>query len=146
MPTLPDRFRTRRWAIAAAVGLFLVGGLAGAATHRALAPVPAMAPGAAMPVADLAKLTTPLSGHRIATVRGTVAEVYGSRFVLSDTSGKALVETGGRPGAAALVSTGQQVTVQGGYKDGVLRAHFLVGADGQVTALHGGRGRHHERR
>lgn len=141
--TISDRFRTRRWALAAAAGLLIVGGLAGAAVTRSLRPVPAMAPGAPVAIASLPTLTQPLVGHRIATVRGTVAEIYGNSFILADASGRTMVALGRRANPASLVTVKQQVTVQGRYADGVLRAGFLVGADGQVTALGGGR--HHGR-
>lgn len=141
--TISDRFRTRRWALAAAAGLLIVGGLAGAAVTRSLRPVPAMAPGAPVAIASLPTLTKPLVGHRIATVRGTVAEIYGNSFILADTSGRTMVSLGRHADPASLVALKQQVTVQGRYADGVLRAGFLVGVDGQVTALGGGR--HHGR-
>lgn len=87
----------------------------------------------------------------IVTLRGKVADRYGSMFVLADGSGKALVDAGLRGDGTGLVATGTPVTVQGRYRDGVVRASFLVGADGKVTALgprhgrHGGHGRGHER-
>jgi hypothetical protein len=104
-----------------------------------------MAPGAPVAIASLPTLTKPLVGHRIATVRGAVAEIYGNSFILADASGRTMVELGRRADPASLVAVKQQVTVQGRYADGVLRADFLVGADGQVTALGGGRhpGRDH---
>ena len=77
----------------------------------------------------------------VVTLRGKVAEVYGSRFVLADASGKALVEAGPHE-SVSLVTAGAPVTVQGHFHDGVVRASFLVGADGKVTALRHGGGRH----
>lgn len=78
----------------------------------------------------------------IVTLRGRVAEVYGPMFVLADGSGKALID-GGPHEAASPVAAGAPVTVQGRYRDGVVRASFLVGADGKVVALGGpGHDRH----
>ena len=78
----------------------------------------------------------------IVTLRGRVAEVYGPMFVLADSSGKALID-GGRHEAASPVAAGAPVTVQGRYREGVVRASFLIGADGKVVALGGpGHDRH----
>ncbi len=138
--TLSERFRTRPFAIAAAIALFAAGGVAGASLTRAWQPPRVMAPGAPVAIGSLKAMTQPAYGMRMATVRGLVSEIYGSRFVLADKSGRVLVETGGRAGAAALVAPEQMVTVQGRYASGTLRAAYLIGADGSVTALRGGRG------
>lgn len=144
MFTLPERFRTRTAAALSAVALLAIGGGIGAAAMRAATPVVAMAPGKPVSIASLAGLTQPLLGERIVTVSGKVAETYGNRFVLADASGRALVETG--RGGSAMASGGQALTVQGHYEDGVLYARFILGADGTVTALRGGHGRHHRGR
>ncbi|TVV71657.1 hypothetical protein, partial [Sphingomonas solaris] len=146
MPKMMERFSSKKIGLLVAAGL-LAGGGVGAGAMYAARPVAAMGPVALVPIGSLAKTTAgPLSGDTITSVRGQVAEVYGSRFTLRDPSGTALVETGPR-GGEALVAQGQTVTVQGRFGDSVLHAAFLVGADGKVTALeprgprHGG-GRH----
>lgn len=71
----------------------------------------------------------------VISVRGRVAETYGPMFVLTDGSGRALVDLGRQGDGTGLVSAGQAVTVQGHYGRGVVHASFLVGADGKVVAL-----------
>lgn len=71
----------------------------------------------------------------VISVRGTVAEIFGPMVVLADASGRALVEIGREGDGTGLLAPGQTVTVQGHYRHGMIRASFLVGADGKVTAL-----------
>lgn len=71
----------------------------------------------------------------VISVRGRVAETYGPMFVLTDGSGRALVDLGRQGDGTGLVSAGQAVTVQGHYRRGMIHASFLVGADGKVVAL-----------
>jgi len=80
----------------------------------------------------------------LVTVRGKVAEVYGDRFTLSDASGKTMVDAG-RDGESN-VAAGQDMLVQGRYRDGQFRASFLVDGYGKVQAVgpvghHGHHGR-----
>lgn len=72
----------------------------------------------------------------VVSVRGKVAESFGPMVVLADGTGRALVDLGRQGDGTGLVSAGQGVTVQGHFHHGMLRASFLVGADGKVTALH----------
>ena len=69
----------------------------------------------------------------LVTVRGKVAEVYGNSFTLADGSGKAMVDAG-REGEGT-VAPGQDLLVQGRYRDGQLHASFLVDGDGKVRAV-----------
>lgn len=71
----------------------------------------------------------------VISVRGRVAETYGPMFVLTDGSGRALVDLGRQGDGTGLVSAGQAVTVQGHYGRGMIHASFLVAADGKVVAL-----------
>ncbi|WP_165954415.1 hypothetical protein [Sphingomonas sp. AAP5] len=71
----------------------------------------------------------------VISVRGRVAETYGPMFVLTDGSGRALVDLGRQGDGTGLVSAGQAVTVQGHYRRGMIHASFLVSADGKVVAL-----------
>lgn len=73
--------------------------------------------------------------NSVISVRGRVAETYGPMFVLTDGSGRALVDLGRQGDGTGLVSAGQAVTVQGHYGRGMIHASFLVGADGKVVAL-----------
>lgn len=130
---MTDEIETRRGrklpgrAIVAAVALLGVGGAVGATAARLAGPAIEVAPLTPVTIASLK------SGEGLVTVRGKVAETYGSSFVLADGSGRTLVEGG--PEASGRVSAGAPVTVQGWNRDGVLRATFLVSADGTVTAL-----------
>ena len=110
-----------------ALALVIAGGAAGAVAMKAAELAVTMAP--ATPVA----IRTLADDDRIVTVRGRVAEVYGSHFILADGSGRALID-GGRDGKTA-VAVGQPMTVQGRFDDGFLHAAFLVGADGKVEQV-----------
>ena len=111
----------------AAIALFGAGGAVGATAARMAGPSIEVAP--LNPVA-IASLKT---GEGLVTVRGKVGEIYGSNFILADASGRTMIEGG--PQSDSLVTAGSVVTVQGWKRRGVLRASFLVGADGTVTAL-----------
>lgn len=127
--TAPGRFNFRRNRIAlAAAGLLVVGGAAGAVTVAATRPSVTMAP--ATPVAIRS-----LQSDGIVTIRGTVAEIYGNKFVMADPTGRALVDLGREGEDGTLVAAGQPVTIQGRFEHGFVHASFLVGAGGKVTAL-----------
>jgi hypothetical protein len=123
----------------AALALLGAGGAVGATAARLAGPTIEVAP--LTPVA-IASLKT---GEGLVTVRGRVGDVYGSNFILADASGRTMIEGG--PRSDGLVAAGSTVTVQGWNRSGVLRASFLVGANGKVTPLgpmghgrgHGGR-------
>ena len=131
---LPPRgfnFRRNRLALAAA-GLLAVGGAAGAVTVAATRPSVTMAP--ATPVAIRSLQSDGRSGG-IVTIRGTVAEIYGNKFVMADPTGRALVDLGREGEDGTLVTAGQPVTIQGRFENGFVHAAFLVGAGGKLTAL-----------
>lgn len=125
------RLSTRTALIGAALLAVGIGG--GATVAQMTAPSVEMAPATPVAIKSLS------DGDSIVTVRGKVAEVYGPAFILADGSGRALVEAGRHramlSGDSALVAIGQTVTVQGRFRDGTIHASFLVGADGEVTAL-----------
>jgi cytochrome c-type biogenesis protein CcmE len=128
--TAPNtRFNLRRNRLAlAAAGLLVVGGAAGAVTVAATRPSVTMAP--ATPVAIRS-----LQSDGIVTIRGTVAETYGNKFVMADRTGRALVDLGREGEGSDLVAVGQPVTIQGRFEDGFVHASFLVAPGGKVTAL-----------
>jgi uncharacterized protein YdeI (BOF family) len=128
--TAPNtRFNLRRNRLAlAAAGLLVVGGAAGAVTVAATRPSVTMAP--ATPVAIRS-----LQSDGIVTIRGTVAETYGNKFVMADRTGRALVDLGREGEGSNLVTAGQPVTIQGRFEDGFVHASFLVAPGGKVTAL-----------
>ncbi|WP_420383959.1 hypothetical protein [Novosphingobium sp.] len=141
-PTDRRRFAgSNRAMVAIAAAFVALGGGAGAIAMHAGQPTVTMAP--AVPVAIHS-----LTSGTIVTVKGRVAEIYGNKFIMADTSGRALVDTGPH-GERALVTVGEDVTVQGRFDRGFMHASFLVGPDAKVTALepldgpHGGPGHHH---
>ena len=76
-----------------------------------------------------------LASGNIVTVKGKVAEIYGDKFVLSDPSGRALVETGPSGEGSKLVASGEVIGVQGRFENGSIHAAYLILADGKVEAL-----------
>lgn len=87
--------------------------------------------------------TTPLEPVAISALapsgavaaKGEVAEIFGNKFILQDTSGRALVETGRQGEGGELVRKGETVTVRGRFENGFLHAAALVRADGTTTSL-----------
>ncbi|MFK0333821.1 hypothetical protein ACIQUB_22135 [Rhizobium sp. NPDC090275] len=123
------RSRRRGWVAFPAIAVALVVGVAGgAAAMKMVRPSPEMA--SMTPVA-IAKM--PTSG--LVTVKGTVAEIYGNKFILQDDSGKALVETGRAGEGGQLVTQNEPVTVQGRFDHGFVHASYLVDKDGKTDAL-----------
>lgn len=68
-------------------------------------------------------------------IRGTVAEIYGNKFVVQDPTGRALVETGREGEDGNLVAKGEAVTVQGRFETGFLHARVLTHGDGRTIVL-----------
>jgi uncharacterized protein YdeI (BOF family) len=67
--------------------------------------------------------------------KGSVAEIYGNKFIVQDDSGRALVDLGPRGDDTNTVTKGEAVTVQGRFDRGVIRAQVLVHADGRSEAF-----------
>lgn len=123
---------------AAAVAILAAGGGIGATAVAHMKPSVEMAPAA--PVA-----ITSMADESVVTVKGSVAEIYGNKFVLADQSGRALIETGRAGEGGKLVKSGEEVTIQGRFDDGFVKAAFLVRADGKVEQI-GGFGPKHDRK
>lgn len=112
----------------ALVGMLIVGAVAGAfamkLSHRddrqALLP----------PVA-----ITAMADDSLVAVKGTVAEIFGNKFIISDSSGRALIDVGPAGDGTALVKPTEEVTVQGRFDDGFVHAGMIVHADGRVDEL-----------
>lgn len=68
-------------------------------------------------------------------IKGNVVEIFGNKFVVDDGSGRALVETGRRGEGAALVASGENVTVQGRFEHGFLHAMAITHPDGRADML-----------
>jgi len=76
-------------------------------------------------------------------VKGDVAEIFGNKFIVQDSSGRALVDTGPRGDRAPPAVKGETLTVQGRFDHGVLHAEIVSHADGRNEAFgppHGPKG------
>lgn len=113
---------------AAILGVLLVGAGAGAVAMNAIHPrdQQTLLP----PVA-----ITQMTDGTLVAVKGEVAEVYGNKFVIGDATGRALVDTGRGGEDKVLVKPGEQVTAQGRFDGGFVRASMVVHADGKVDEL-----------
>ncbi len=78
---------------------------------------------------------TQLKDDQPAAAKGNVAEIFGNKFILQDSSGRVLVDLGPRGDRGAVVSKDEAVTVQGRFDRGVIRAQVLVHADGRSEAF-----------
>jgi uncharacterized protein YdeI (BOF family) len=116
----------------------LVLGTASAAFAQTPPPPPplAAAPGQPQPV----MLLTPVAIDRmqadnVVAVKGTVAEIFGNKFILQDDTGRALVELGPQGEDGAVVTRGEAVTVQGLFGGGFIHAQLVSHADGRNQAF-----------
>ncbi|MBW6526171.1 hypothetical protein KZ813_04915, partial [Sphingomonas sp. RHCKR7] len=119
MTLLPHVNAPRRVALAGAA-LLALGAAGGAGAMALTRPTVEMAPTVPTAVARLQQSSGTV------TVRGRVAAVYGDRFVVEDSTGRALVDAGRDSAPRA----GAPVLVQGRYDEGQLRARFLVDSAG----------------
>jgi len=146
VPSPSRKPRGRILAVAAGVLLASLGGVAGAQTPPPAppAPVAGMAPPA--PPAgtagqpQVAMLITPMAIAKlqpadVVAVKGSVAEIYGNKFILEDDSGRILVDLGPRGDDRAVVTKGEQVSVQGRFDRGFVAAQVLSRADGRSEAF-----------
>lgn len=76
-----------------------------------------------------------LADDNSAQLQGRVTDIFGNRFVLEDSSGRALIETGRDGEGGALVAKDETVTVQGRFDRGELHATGLRHADGKTVEL-----------
>jgi uncharacterized protein YdeI (BOF family) len=119
-----------------------MGGIAVAQTPPAPPESPAVGappPGAAgQPQAVM--LLTPMAIGKLQTadvvaVKGSVAEIYGNKFILQDDSGRMLVDLGPRGEGGNVVTKGEQIAVQGRFDRGFIAAQVLSHADGRNQAF-----------
>lgn len=113
--------------LAAAAALVAVGAAGGAGAISFTRPPIQMAPTIVTPIAKLG------STSGIVTIKGRIAEIYGDRALVTDGSGKTMVDMG-RSRASSL-AVGNAILVQGRFDDGELRGSFLVGPGGNVEAI-----------
>jgi hypothetical protein len=122
------KLKSSRGVLAAgALILVVLGAAGGAGAVQATHPMIEMAPTIRTPIIKL-----PMRSG-VVTVKGRVAEVFGDRFVVQDASGRAMVAV--RPGAQGAVRVGQPVMVQGHFREGQLRASYLINQNGIVAVV-----------
>jgi len=112
---------------AAAAALLALGAAGGAGAVSLTRPSVEMAPTVATPIAKLPASTG------VVTVKGRIVEVFGSRFVIQDQTGRTMIDAGRRSDVRPTV--GQMVGVQGRYDEDSLHASYLIGPDGRVSVI-----------
>lgn len=133
-PASVEATRTKRsrgaWAIggSALVGLLLVGAVAGAVgmKYGQMSEKQALLP----PVAINA-----MTDDSLVAVKGKAVELFGNKFIITDSTGRALVDTGREGEDRTLVAKDEQVTVQGRFDNGFVRAAMVIHEDGTVDEL-----------
>lgn len=113
--------------ISGATALLIIGAAGGACAMAMTRPGVEMAPTVPIPIATLPQA----SG--VITLKGKVAEVFGTRFIVQDGSGRALIDAG--PASATIVRQGETLLVQGRYDEERVRASYLVGPDGHIETV-----------
>jgi uncharacterized protein YdeI (BOF family) len=102
-------------------------------------PPPAQGPGAPgqpQPVMLLTPVTVDkMQADNVVAVKGSVAEIFGNKFILQDDTGRALVELGPQGEDGTVVAKGEQVMVQGRFERGFIVAQLLSHADGRNQAF-----------
>lgn len=122
--------RRPHWLAFPAIAVALAVGVAGGAgAMKLVRPTPEMAP-----LNPIAIASMPASS--LVTIKGTVSEIYGNKFILQDGTGRALIETGPSGDSVDLVTKDELVTVQGRFDHGFVHASYLVDKDGKTEALH----------
>jgi uncharacterized protein YdeI (BOF family) len=124
--------------LALTAGALLAVGLAGIAVAQTPPPPPAMSPSSCQPQAVM--LLTPvaigkLQASDVVSVKGSVAEIYGNKFILQDDTGRTLVDLGPQGDDGNVVTKGEQVAVQGRFDRGFIAAQIVSHADGRNQAF-----------
>ncbi len=73
--------------------------------------------------------------YNVVAVKGTVAEIFGNKFILQDDTGRTLVELGPLGEDGATVVKGEVVAVQGNFERGFIHAQLVSHADGRNQAF-----------
>ena len=129
-PERRPRISARALGVAGAIAILLAGAALGAggtriALNREPQRVMLLQPAS---IGDMRE-DTPIA------VKGEVTEIFGNKFVIQDASGRALVDTGPRGEDRRIVTKGETVSVQGRFDGGVIRAQFIMHADGRNEAF-----------
>ncbi len=114
--------------------------LATAAVACLAAGSPAFAQAPPPPAPQAVMLLTPVAIDRmqadnVVAVKGSVAEIFGNKFILQDDSGRTLVELGPQGEGGGIVTKGEQVMVQGRFERGFIVAQVVSHADGRNQAF-----------
>jgi len=130
-PKTPGRAAKRRIVTrGASIGaLLLVGALGGGAVVAMTRPCVETAPLAPVAITSLAFSDGPV------TIRGRVVEIFGHDAIVTDGTGRTMVDLGPRGDRGDLVSVGVEPLFQGRFDHGVLHATFLQTSPGHVIAL-----------
>jgi uncharacterized protein YdeI (BOF family) len=136
MPQKPRRGKI----LAVTACALLAAGISGIAVAQTPPAPPAPPAAGAAPQPQAVMLLTPvaigkLQASDVVAVKGSVAEIYGNKFILQDDSGRMLVELGPRGDDANVVTKGEQVAVQGRFDRGFIAAQVLSHADGRNQAF-----------
>jgi uncharacterized protein YdeI (BOF family) len=119
---------------AATACALLATGLGGIAVAQT--PPPPPAPGQPQSVMLLTPVAIArLQASDVVAVKGSVAEVYGNKFILQDDTGRMLVELGPQGEDGNVVTKGEQVSVQGRFDRGFIAAQVLSHAEGRNQAF-----------
>jgi hypothetical protein len=103
-------------------------------------PPPPPPPVAAYAAPPQVQLLSPVSigqiqPYGVVAVKGTVAEIFGNKFILQDDTGRALVELGPLGEEGTAVVKGEVVGVQGNFERGFIHAQLVSHADGRNQAF-----------
>jgi len=120
-----------------ALGLLVVGGAAGGVVAHEFRPPIEMAPTHVVAIRNLA------ASAGIVTIKGRVAENFGSRLVIDDGTGRTLIDGGPHDGDTTLAPLGATVAVQGRFDRAAFHPSFLIDASGTVTPVGPPPGHHH---
>jgi hypothetical protein len=119
--------RSRTAALSA--GLLIIGAIAGAGALRvAGGPRQASFVLQPSPIASMSEWSP-------AAIKGQVAEVFGNKFIITDASGRALVETGREGEGGGLVKPNEMVIVQGQFERGFVHASVIQHDDGRADLV-----------
>lgn len=126
-------------ALPAALATLVLGTVSAAYAQTPPPPPPAppvVAPDQPQPVLLLTPIAIDrMQANNVVAVKGTVAEIFGNKFILQDDTGRALVELGPQGEDGDVVAKGEAVTVQGRFDRGFIHARLVSHADGRNQAF-----------
>jgi hypothetical protein len=127
-PKKPARHRRRLRSGMIGAGLLVAGLVVGAGATILATPSRSVTLLSATEISSLKPWT-------IVAVKGQVSEIYGNKFILQDSTGRTLVDTGRRGQGVELVTASEPVTVQGRFENNFLHADVIIHANGEAENL-----------